>query len=101
MTLFDLLLVITGLGTCIRLLVYRREQAAYKALVSLIAYLLIVAYGVLSLAILTGITNSKQIPYALIIAIFMLSTAVFYCAGNVSTIIKLPWRIQHDINIRQ
>lgn len=100
MTFFDLLLVLIALATCLRLLIYRRYKATYKAIFSIIAYFFVVAYGALSLSLLTGITSSAQLPTSLIGGAILLSLAVFYCSGNVSMLIKLPWRIQHAISFR-
>jgi hypothetical protein len=99
-TFFDLLLIFVALATCLRLLIYRRYKATFKADFSITAYLLIVCYGALSLSLLTGLTSSAQLPYSLILVTATLSAAVFYCSGNVSMLIKLPGRIQHAINFR-
>ncbi len=100
MKLLDLLLLFITLASCLQLLVYRRDKAHYKPALSVIAYLIIVSYGGLSVALLTGMLSSTQIPALVIVGIFVLSSSVFYCAGNVSMILKLPRRIQHVINFR-
>ncbi len=93
MSLLDILLTFLSLATCLRLLFYRRGKSAFKASYSFVAYLFIVSYGALGLALLTGIYNSLQLNNLLIVLLTLLSFLLFYWQGNVARLIKLQWRI--------
>lgn len=100
MSSVDLLYALVTITTCMRLIMYQRGHSVFKVIYSIIAYVLIVGYGSIALALLTGLFSSNQVHAGLVLLTTMLSISLFYCHGNVSLLIKLAWRIKHDFDFR-
>lgn len=90
--LLALLLFATNAATCVRLLIYSRNGARYRPLVSACAWLLIASTGSTALGVVLGLYPASHIhigDVGISIVVCVLSLAA---RGNVATII----RTNHD-----
>jgi CHASE2 domain-containing sensor protein len=78
-----LLNALISLAICARLLCYRKRDARHKRHMSLVAYVLIVAYGTVGVRILTGAYQGPVDP-ATVFANLAMLYAVWKSKGNVS-----------------
>jgi uncharacterized membrane protein len=85
----DLLLFAICAASCLRLLFYRRSGARFKRHISIVAYLLILLTGGLALALLTGRIAATDIHPLVILALALLTAAVYYARGNIAHIIRM------------
>lgn len=90
---FNLLSAAVSAAICVRIMLYRRGQATYRPLVSLIAYLMAMATGCYSLTIvlheLAG-PPMQASPFAFVV-LSILALMVFKARGNVSRVIRVHW----------
>ncbi len=89
MNALDLILFSICAATCLRLLFYRRSGARFKRHISVLAYLLILLNGGIALALLTGRINATDVHPLAILALSLLTTAVYYARGNIAHIIRM------------
>lgn len=89
MTTQTLLLVVNALVcgmSALRLLTYRRGHQRHHYFAGLLAYMLIVAFGAITILIITNVYGAVQ-PYETIVNI-ILCAAVFSARGNVMRIVR-------------
>lgn len=90
---YNLLSAAVSAAICVRIMLYRRGQATYRPLVSLIAYLMAMATGCYSLTIvlheLAGPPMQAN-PFTLVVLV-ILAWLVFRARGNISRVIRVHW----------
>jgi len=91
----DLLLFVICAAGCLRLLFYRRGGARFKRHFSILAYLLILLTGGLALALATGQINAANVHPVAMLALSLLTGAVYHARGNIAYLIRMtrmhPW----------
>ncbi|AOY00088.1 phage holin family protein [Jeongeupia sp. USM3] len=80
-------------AACLRLITYRRDGARHRVLISMLAYVLIVATGTVALRTLLGLYHAPVDPSEVVINA-VLCFAVFGVRGNVAELFRIaagPW----------
>lgn len=90
MTLIDFLIFSLSAATCLRLIFFRRNGAAFKRHFSMIAWCAIVVTGSLALCLATG--KLSNVNPVIILPLLWVTPAVFVARGNVAGLINLPGR---------
>jgi hypothetical protein len=86
--LLALLLFVTNATACVRLLIYSRNGARYRPLVSAYAWLLIVSTGSTALGIVLGLYPASHIHLGDVGISLVLCVLSLSARGNVATIIR-------------
>lgn len=90
---FNLLSAVVSAAICARIMLYRRGQAQYRPVVSVVAYLMAMASGCYSLTIVLHEMVGRPMqasPFALVV-LCILALMVFKARGNVSRVIRVHW----------
>lgn len=90
--LFAILLLLANAVTCLRLLIYRRDGARYRPLVSACAWLLIASTGSTALGVLLGMYPVQHIHLGDVGISLVLCVLSLTARGNVAAIL----RTDHD-----
>lgn len=84
---------------CMRIMSYQREGARYRALVSLLAYILAMGTGCFALSVTVAAISGQYVnavsPFLLVVLAVML-VLVYRAKGNVAQILRMEWTGKWD-----
>lgn len=91
----DLIVIISSMATCLRLLFYRRHGAGFKRHISLLAWLLISITGGTGMMIITGKLSAIDINPLFILLLWVLTILVYRDSGNVASMLRRVFSQEH------